>query len=208
MTLKYFENGIIGNENINYNSSLGREECQYLIDKYIKNSENQYNYYQKMAFIKLLSFEFDKFNTNYMLDPSTFEQKDQKQSIAKCRLQVILSLLDSSVYFMKGPYDKLIESQKLSLEKNDNFNEEKLNEQAIKSLEKNKENITFDSIPATLFFFNGDGTFTAITKRKKGTKEYNKFLELINIQSLYGDQKYELPDYSKGDHYFYLNELK
>ena len=103
MTLKYFESGIIGNENINYKLSLSREECQYLIDKYIKNDKNQYNYYQKMAFIKLLSYEFDKFNTNYMLDPSTFEQNNQKQSIAKCRLQVIQSLLNSSVYFIKGP---------------------------------------------------------------------------------------------------------
>ena len=208
MTLKYFEDGSIGKENINYNSSLRREECQNLIDKYIKNSINQYNYYQKMTFIKLLSFEFDKFNTNYMLDPSTFEQNNQKQLIVKCRLQVIQSLLESSIYFIKGPYDKLIESQKLSQQKIDYFDEEKLNEQAIRSLENTKENITFDSIPATLFFFNGDGTFTAITKQKKGTNEYNKFLELINTQSLYGNQKFEFPDYSKGDHFFYLNELK
>jgi len=36
---------------------------------------------------------------------------------------------------------------------------------------------------ATLFLFNGDQTsFTAITKQKKGTEEYNRFFELINSQ--------------------------
>jgi hypothetical protein len=89
------------------------------------------------------------------------------------------------------------------------YDEEKLNQQALESLEKTKDNVTFDSIPATLFLFNGDQTsFTAITKQKKGTEEYNRFFELINSQSIYGGQKYELPDYSEGNHYFYLNELK
>ena len=117
--------------------------------------------------------------------------------------------MDSSVFFTKGPYDNLIKSQSTSQQNSNDFDEEKLNQQALESLEKTKDNVTFDNIPATLFLFNGDHTsFTAITKQKKGTEEYNRFYELINSQSVYGGQKYELPDYSKGNHYFYLNELK
>ena len=64
----------------------------------------------------------------------------------------------------------------------DFFDEEKSNKRALKSLEITKDNISFDSIPGTLFFFNGDlSTFTAITKSEKGTDEYKRFYNLINI---------------------------
>ena len=55
-------------------------------------------------------------------------------------------------------------------------------------------------------------TFTAITKGEEGSEEYNKFNELVNIQ-FRGDEDddidyVKLPDYSIGDHYFYLKELQ
>ena len=60
-----------------------------------------------------------------------------------------------------------------------------------------------------MFLFNEDETsFTAITKQQKGTEEYKRFYDLINSQSIYRGQKYDLPDYSNGDHYFYLRELQ
>ena len=151
------------------------------------------------------------FNKRWLLDPSSFDKYDRngRKSLSQSRNQIIKSILDSSIFFTKGPYDNLIKSQSTSQEDYKDFDEEKLNKQALESLEKTKDNVTFDSIPATLFLFNEDETsFTAITKQQKGTEEYKRFYDLINSQSIYRGQKYDLPDYSNGDHYFYLGELQ
>ena len=210
-TLSMYKKGNIGNQNINFESTqlLSNNECQNLINEYLRNNENDYNYYQKISFIKLLSVEFKMFKDCFMLDPANFTDVRQRNAIVKCRDQIIKCILDSTLYFSKGPYDKLIKSQMTSQESDDIFDEEKSNARALKSLEETKDNVTFDNIPGTLFFFNGDlSTFTAITKSQKGTDEYKRFYDLINIQSMLGGQRVDLPDYSKGDHFFYLNELK
>lgn len=42
-------------------------------------------------------------------------------------------------------------------------------------------------MPGTLFFFNGDlSIFTTITKSEKGTDEYRRFYDLINLQFIQG----------------------
>ena len=211
-TLKSYKEDKIGENNIDFNSTnlLSNDVCQNLIDEFLKNKQNEYNYYQKMNFIKLLSVEFRIFKECFILDPTSFNDRNSRNSISKSRKQIIKSILESSVFFTKGPYDKLIRSQSESQKNYSTFDEEKLNEQALKSLEDTKDNVTFDNITAsTLFLFNGDKTtFTAITKQKKGSEEYNRYYELINTQSIYGGQKFDLPDYSNKDHYFYLEELK
>jgi hypothetical protein len=123
------------------------------------------------------------FKNRYLLDPDSFDKYDRngRSILSKSRNQIIKSILDSSVFFTKGPYDNLIKSQSTSQESSQDYDEEKLNKQALESLEKTKDNVTFDSIPATLFLFNGDETsFTAITKQPKGTEEYKRFYDLIN----------------------------
>ena len=212
-TLQKYKEGKIGEENIDLDidNQLSREQCELIIDEYLKSNENEYNYYQKNSFIKLLSEEFRMFKNRYLLDPDSFDKYDRngRSILSKSRNQIIKSILDSSVFFTKGPYDNLIKSQSTSQESSQDYDEEKLNKQALESLEKTKDNVTFDSIPATLFLFNGDETsFTAITKQPKGTEEYKRFYDLINSQSIMGGKKYDLPDYSQGDHYFYLGELQ
>ena len=210
-TLDIYKQKKIGNQNLNFKSTklLSNNQCQSLIDEFLKNNENNYNYYQKISFIKLLSVQFRMFKDCLILNPSSFVNVHQKKAIIKSREQIIKSILDSTLYFSKGPYDNLIKSQMTSQESDDVFDEEKSNQRALKSLEITKDNISFDNIPGTLFFFNGDlSTFTAITKSEKGTDEYKRFYDLINIHSTSGGQKTDLPDYSKGDHFFYLNELK
>ena len=210
-TLNNYKQRKIGAKNIDFESNqlLSNVQCQNLIDEFLKNNENNYNYYQKMNYIKLLAVQFKMFKDSYILDPVNFVNIYQKNSIIKSREQIIKCILDSTLYFSKGPYDNLIKSQTTSQESDKVFDEEKSNERALKSLEKTKDNISFDNIPGTLFFFNGDlSTFTAITKSKKGTDEYKLFYDLINIHSIFGGQKNDLPDYSNKDHFFYLNELK
>ena len=65
----------------------------------------------------------------------------------------------------------------------EHYDEDKQNEQAIESLKNTKDNVTFDTIPGTLFFFNDDkSAFTTICKQEKGTEEYNKYLNLYKAQ--------------------------
>lgn len=101
---------------------------------------------------KLLSVEFRIFKEYFLLDATSFNDRKYNNSISKSRNQIIKSILDSSIFFIKGPYDKLIRSQSESQQNFSNFNEEKLYEQALKSLENTKDNVTFDSINASTFF--------------------------------------------------------
>ena len=101
---------------------------------------------------KLLSVEFRIFKEYFLLDATSFNDRKYNNSISKSRNQIIKSILDSSIFFTKGPYDKLIRSQSESQQNYSNFDEEKLNEQALKSLENTRDNVTFDSINASTFF--------------------------------------------------------
>ena len=192
-TLKKYKEGLIGKENINLKTDkeIPIEECERIIDEYINTKENKLNYHQKIAYIKLLSVQFKKFKKLYIIDPSSFSKDDPNlqanlESLDKSRNQIIKSILDSAVFFTKGPYDNLIKSQLISQQTS--YNEEEQNKQAIDSLEKTKDNVTFDSIPGTLFFFNDDlSSYTAICKQEKGTEEYNKYLNLLEVQSKYYD---------------------
>ena len=216
-TLKKYKEGLIGKENINLESDneIPIEECERIIDEYINNKENKLNYHQKNAYIKLLSGEFIKFKDLYIIQPSSFAADDPNlqfnlDSLDKSRNQIIKSTLDSSVFFVKGPYDNLIKSQSISQQNLDHYDEEKQNELAIESLKNTKDNVTFDSIPGTLFFFNDDkSSFTTICKQEKGTEEYNKYLNLIKVQYTNSNITInELEEYRNRDHHFYLNELK
>ena len=210
-TLNMFKQHKIGYKNINLknNAKLSFKQCQDLIDEYLKNNENDYNYYQKINYINLLAVQFKMFKECIILGLDGIDNDMQKNAIIKSREQIIKCILETTLFFTKGPYDDLIKSQMTSQESDEIFDEEKSNKRAIESLKKTKDKISFDSIPETLFFFNADlSTFTAITKSKKGSDEYNLFYNLINIQSIFGGKKMDLPNYLTGDHFFYLNELK
>ena len=178
------------------------------MDEFLQSDKNQYNFYQKINFVKLLAKQFTMFKDYYVLNPDLFENLEQKNVIIKSREDIIKCILDSTLYFSKGPYDNLIKSQMTSQESDEIFNEEKSNERALISLETTRENISFDNIPGALFFFNNDlSTFTAITKTQKDSAVYKRFYDLIYRLST-GEEKKDLPDYSKGDHKFYLKQLK
>ena len=235
-TLKMYEKnyGGIGDKNIDLKSTLllSEKECQIIINKYInqndrdyyeqvygndyKQKENDYNYYQKMNFIKFLSHEFKKFNEFEIFNPqndTVFSDKNPnhytKEQLSNKRKNIIKYILNTALYFTKGPYDKLISSQNSSLFKYPNYDEKRINAKALESLENLDENITFDKIPNVLFIFNNDlSTFTSIPKETV-SKEYIEFSELINSLSNYNKSNpFKLPDYSNGTHHFYLNELK
>ena len=202
--LKKYKEGQIGKENINIESKneLTQEECNEIIDEYI-DKNNNFNYYQKIAWINSLEVAFKKILENPIINPA----EDNENIIYNFRNQIIKSKLKIQVYIIKGPYDNLISSQSISQTNSGDFNEEKENEQAIESLEKIKDNITYDNIPESLSMFNDDKqTFTIIPIQGKETDENKKFVELYRKLSL--DKSYELPDFSNRDNSFYLERLK
>ena len=143
--------------------------------------ENDYNYYQKMNFIKFLSHEFQKFS-EFILDPLQNNPVNtssgnrprvfnttRNDQLSNARYNIIKYILDTALYFTKGPYDQLTSSQKASSFKYINLDEKIINARAKESLEKLDEKIIYDKILNVFFIFNNDlSTFTPITKRKEG----------------------------------------
>jgi hypothetical protein len=111
-TLQKYKEGKIGEENIDLelDNQLSNKACESIIDEYLKSKENEYNYYQKNNFIKLLSEEFIMFKERFLLDPNSYDRFDRnsRNSLSKSRKLIIESILKSSVFFTKGPYDNLI----------------------------------------------------------------------------------------------------
>lgn len=60
----------IGNQNLNFepNKVLSSDQCQRIINEFKINNDNNYNYYKKMSFIKLLSKQFKLFKECFILD--------------------------------------------------------------------------------------------------------------------------------------------
>ena len=69
-TLDMYKQNKIGNQNLNFepNKVLSSDQCQRIIDEFIINNDNNYNYYKKMSFIKLLSKQFKLFKECFILD--------------------------------------------------------------------------------------------------------------------------------------------
>ena len=218
-TLKIYDNNRISEYNIDLESNdlLSNEECQNLIDK---KFSGDYNYYQKMMFIHVLGTQFKMFcecdfcnYQNAKLFYTDYYARNQLESIKKARPSIIKALIDSTIFFTTGPYDKLLSSQNESLKEIDHYDEDAMNNQAIKSMENLKDTITFDSIKGTLFFFNLDKSFfSIITNCSKEDPNYSMFKELWNSQNVTGRNKSgimkDLTDYSSLTHEQYLEELR
>ena len=139
--------------------------------------------------------------------------RTQLEAIKKSRPIIIEALIESIKFFTTGPYDKLLSSQNESLKETDHYDEDEMNNQEIKSMEKLKDTITFDSVKGILFFFNLDKTFfSIITNNSEQEEKYNMFKELWNSQNVTARNKNEnmkdLTDYSSLNHEQYLEELR
>ena len=104
------------NHNINLENDYNISENEYeqIIMKYIgiKNP----NYYQINTFIKVLSCEFEKFNSCYGFEPGILTEnasfmKMTKEKALGLRKLIISSLIKITKYFTIGPYENLIKTQ-------------------------------------------------------------------------------------------------
>ena len=108
-----------------------------------------------------------------------FDMKDNTK-ITNVRKIMIENLVKLTLYFVKGPYNKIaLNQEKTNLQLFGDFNENKINEIANQSLSKKDEIISFEKINPSLVFFNEDiQTFSIITTSKQGDPEYNQLLKL------------------------------
>ena len=78
---------------------------------------------------------------------------------------MIENLVKLTLYFVKGPYNKIaLDQNNTNSQLFGEFDEKKINEIAVKSLSNKDEIISFEKINPSLVFFNEDiQTFSIIT---------------------------------------------
>ena len=224
--LKMLENNTI-EDNVFYidenHELIELNECENIINKFFTLPKG--NYYQKMAFIHILADQFRKFCSSYYLNPEILirnqhekllrlygkpERFPEVEKLTVIRKIMIENLVKLTLYFVKGPYYKIVLNQKnTNLQLFSEYNEKKINEIANQSLSTKDEIISFEKINPSLVFFNEDiQTFSIITTSKKGDKEYNQLLKLYNSQEDIQNEKEYLIDYRNLSHENYLEQIK
>ena len=130
--------------------------------------------------------------------------------IKKIRKIMIENLVKLTLYFVKGPYNKIaLNQKKTNSQLFCEFDEKKINEIANEYLSNKDEIISFEKINPSLVFFNEDvQTFSIITTAKKGEDEYNKLLRIYNSQSDLEHEKDSLVNYRELTHEEFLPEVK
>ena len=164
--------------------------------------------------VSMFNFPFRKINRNknYNLElfPNRINNIKNDEKITKVRKIMIENLIKLTLYFVKGPYNKIVLNQKTTkTQLFDEFNENKINEIANQSLSNKDEIISFEKINPSLVFFNEDiQTFSIITTSKRGDGEYNQLLQLYNSQLELPFEKDSLIDYRNLTHEEFLPEVK
>ena len=140
---------------------------------------------QKSKILRLEDQENIRIKLGNLFDQGNLDEIfKNEEKITKVRRIMIENLIKLTLYFVKGPYNKIVlNQQNTNLQLFGEFNEKKINEIANQSLSNKDEIISFDKINPSLVFFNEDiQTFSIITTSKKGESEYNKLLKLYNSQ--------------------------
>ena len=205
---------------------LAPEVCHKLIFDIFKEKVDEIpSYYQIISFINILADQLKKFNKSYYLNAEELSSKPYKI----LRSHIVEGFIDSTIYFTKAAYSKLINEQIQTHKIIRDYNEQEDIEEGIKNLDKYKENnVSYDKINSPLIFFHEgkDIRFKIITNSPK-TEEEKKinrlFVNLINKQEIKKEDRIkQLPDYKsfKSQEQFYkvfqeilnidnpINELK
>ena len=211
--------------------SLPQKECQRLIFKYIKVNKDDNNdptYYQVNSFINVLSGQLKKFSMNYQLtaryliDNGT-EMNDN--SLKRIRQILMNSFIQNTIYFTKGAYNSLLdsndESYKVEVE-NGIYDENKQEKKAIEVLSiqsQNQDMISFSKIkPSLIFFHENEGQeYSIISTCDKNDGEYSELLKLRTVPALIAKSLTQnneiiipdkLNDYRNYTHKDFLYEIK
>ena len=148
-------------------------------------------------------------NNNIFNNNNARNNNNNDLRITSVRKIMIENLIKLTLYFIKGPYTKIILNQKSVISQIfGEFNEAKINEIANKYLSNTDEDrISFEKIKPSLVFFNEDiQTFSIITTSQKGDKEYEQLLKLYNSHNT--DREIPLINYRNLSHEEFLPEVQ
>ena len=209
-TLYLYETQLIRENNINLEDPITKSayECELIINRHFE-AENQ-NYYQKMNFIKILSVQFEKFSKNIYFNYELANECGKGHIIDLSRELAIKNFIALTKVFTRSPYDSVLLRQIKSLKNFGKYDENKLIENALRSLENDKQEIfSFELIKPSLVFFNKDGhSLSIITNNNKNDEEYLELKTLWNSQNFNNDEDNDLIDYKNLTHEDFLKEIK
>ena len=197
---------------------LSQKDCQKLIFDEIMSTIKVPNYYQIRTFIDILAEQFSKFSQSFYLEANTLigiKKKSDKNSgyeSLSVRKQVIESFIKITKHFTEGAFTKIVKSQKIT---HDNlfgqYDENKDNDRGMEDLANaDHQIVSFDKIDPSLFFFHegNSQSFSIITNKSKGDKEYQTLFDFRNCQVREKKDLVNLPDYRKYSQNQFLYELK
>ena len=191
---------------------LSNLDCQKLIFDSIKEEIKEPTYYQIISFINVLALQLKKLNKNYYLNA---HQLILSNRMSNCYIRdfIVKSFIKLTKHFTQGAFIDLIKGQEM-VHKSlfGQYDEGQDINNAVNDLAKDHDVISFKDIdPSLLFFHEGDNdqSFTIITNKEKGDKEYQDLLSLKNSQfQLAKDFKKELPNYNDYNQIQFLEALK
>ena len=195
-TLQLYETKEIRRRNVILDATIDitPKECEVIINKYF-NQKNK-NYYQKMNFIKMLSYSFKKFAENAYYNPEYNEQIINQP----IREITIKNFIELTKIFTCSLYQSILFNE------NNNYNDF---EEIIDNLEKNKKDpFNFEDIKPSLVFFNLDGqSLSIITNCNNIEPEYRQLQAFWNSQNYNQRLTENLKDYKKMNHEQFINEI-
>ena len=201
-TINLFNNSKIMTQNLNlYNKELlSQEKCNEIINKtlfdYLGESSNDFNFYQKKNFIKLLSSEFINFSKCANLSSSKDEMKNIREYIIKSIITNAKNIIE-----LNNLEKKLFEVN-INIKKE---SEREINFQRIKSeFEKEKKMINYDTLNPCLIGLHSDGNFLSVISSNNDNeliKAINNHIKLINIQFKLNWEYIKNPNELKSEEY-------
>ena len=145
------------------------------------------NYYQIKSFIRILAFEFEKFNQCHAFSPEIFKenlpylQMTEIEALSIRKL-IIQNFINVTKHFTSGPFEDLIKTQedtRLVLK------EKNLDKDFIAQMENKIEGITYNDIKPSLVVFNLDGgSVSILTTLSEEDQEFKNLKKLYNSQNI------------------------
>ena len=162
-----------------------------------------------MNFIKILSVQFKKFSENIYFNYELANEDGRGNVIITARISAIKNFIALTKVFTRSPYDSVLLRQIESLKYFGKYEENKVIENALNALAKDKQEIfSFELIRPSLVFFNKDGqSLSIITNNNRNDQEYIQLKSLWNSQN-YNGAEYDLIDYKNLTHEDFLQEIK
>ena len=205
--LSLYEHDEIDIKNIDLYSPVKKsaEECEKIINKYLKE-ENQ-NYYTKMNFIKILSFLFIKFTNNFYLNYKYTEYNCNKNKIKIIRKALIKNFIKLAKDLTHFPFFTLEKQRQNILAKY--YENEVINEEINFLSNENKDIFNLEKIKSNLVLVNKDGESLSIISNSKKNESENKILKsLYNLQNYNSENSKDLIDYKNLNLESILNQIK